>query len=128
MVAFVAFSDLPGEVILLIADQLTSERDISSLARTSSAVYSLVNPYLYRLQTHEPYPSALYFAVLYDRAGTAERFFAAAAEPCLPFGAAFDFQQLFDTAAYFGCVEVTELLLRMEGVDSEVQAGTQDVV
>ncbi|KXJ87980.1 hypothetical protein Micbo1qcDRAFT_167088, partial [Microdochium bolleyi] len=41
--------ELPAELILPIAGQLLpSQRDVSSLSRTHSALHQLVNPVLYR--------------------------------------------------------------------------------
>jgi hypothetical protein len=41
-------SEWPADCLLLIADQLPKDRDLSALARTSQRIHSLLNPYLYR--------------------------------------------------------------------------------
>ncbi|KAJ5281205.1 hypothetical protein N7478_006577 [Penicillium angulare] len=44
---------LPPELILLLATFLTTQRDINSLSQTNRYLYSLLNPYLYKIDAQE---------------------------------------------------------------------------
>ncbi|KAJ5690028.1 hypothetical protein N7462_004420 [Penicillium macrosclerotiorum] len=57
-------SECPADCLLLIADKIPKDRDLSALARTCLRIHSLLNPYLYRraVQPRGPTP-ALWWAI-----------------------------------------------------------------
>jgi ankyrin repeat protein len=55
-------SHLPTELLLSAASFLDLERDINSLAQTNRLFHSLINPYLYRRNSHNSGSSALLWA------------------------------------------------------------------
>ncbi|KAL4800867.1 ankyrin repeat-containing domain protein [Aspergillus venezuelensis] len=65
--------DLPDEVLLLIADELESEADLSALSRTNPLLYCLLSDILHRNNVRYYKSSALFWAVRHNRLDTIER-------------------------------------------------------
>ncbi|KAF1947364.1 ankyrin, partial [Clathrospora elynae] len=56
------FSELANELLLSIAEKLSSERDINAFAQTDRRLYRLLNKYLYRHNVQHGESSALLWA------------------------------------------------------------------
>ncbi|KAL4947237.1 ankyrin repeat-containing domain protein [Aspergillus filifer] len=101
--------DLPVEILLLIADKLGSEADLSSLTRTHPQLYCLFSDILHRNNVRYFGSSALFWAVSHNRLDTIERL--------LDFGADVNLVDkhnlcLLEIAACDGQTAAAELLLR----------------
>ncbi|KAJ5958399.1 uncharacterized protein N7479_005549 [Penicillium vulpinum] len=48
---------LPNEIFMLVAENLSTERDISSLMRTNRVLYDLLITYLYKFNMRSNLPS-----------------------------------------------------------------------
>lgn len=53
-------SNLPDDVLLLVADQLQSTRDVNSLLQSNRRICSLLTPALYQLNVDKQQSSALF--------------------------------------------------------------------
>lgn len=74
-------SELPSEIILIIAECLESQPTINALAQTSSAFYALLNPFLYRYHVQHRVPApALEWAAERGHAGTLQKLLKAGAD------------------------------------------------
>lgn len=71
---------LPNELLLWIADQLDSERDLNAFARVDRCTFSLRNPYSYRRNAREGNSTALLWAAQHGSEPTARRALSAGAD------------------------------------------------
>ncbi|KKZ66807.1 hypothetical protein EMCG_07496 [[Emmonsia] crescens] len=69
-----ALGHLSTDLIVSIAEQLEFKKDVNALARTSRGLYAILNPYLYRNNTHEETCSTVWRAVKRSETGTIQRF------------------------------------------------------
>ncbi|KAE8153764.1 ankyrin repeat-containing domain protein [Aspergillus avenaceus] len=75
-------SDLPNEIILQIADQIDSEKDVLLLARLDRRLYGTVIDYLYRRNARDSHASALLWAAKHGEEATAQQALANGASVC----------------------------------------------
>ena len=68
--------DLANELLLCIAENLESERDINAFTRTSRYLYYLLNGYLYRHNVQKSNSSALLWAATRGREATVQKLIA----------------------------------------------------
>src|SRR5436190_21841100 len=68
--------DLANELLLCIAENLESEKDINAFTRTSRYLYYLLNGYLYRHNVQKSNNSALLWAATRGREATVQKLIA----------------------------------------------------
>ena len=105
---------LPNELLLFIAENLTSERDISAFTQTNLRLHTLLNVYLYCYNTQWGGSSALLWAAKHGQKTTAQKSLDSAADiqtnpSCV--------RKALFLAVNHGHEAVVELLLAEDGVD-----------
>lgn len=119
---------LPNEVLLLVAEQLASQRAINALAQTSTRLYGILNAYLYRYDAkhhhHHHAGSAVLWAARYSgEPATVQRALAAGAGvDANGHGHCHCLSESLSWAARMGHEDVAKLLLGVEGVDPDDSA------
>ena len=108
--------DLAGELLLAIAKNLESERDISALTRVNHYIYGLLNAYLYLYNVQQSGSSALLWAALHGKEKTAEK---SLEEGANPQATTDDGSTPLFLAARNGQEAVVKLLLAKRGVDPD---------
>lgn len=63
-------TNLPPELLLYIADFLSRQRDINALAQTSTSLYNVIDPFLYRRDAQVFHDSALLWGIWNGPLGT----------------------------------------------------------
>lgn len=116
------FTDLPEDVILPIGEQIEHERDLNSLARTSSALFGLFNRKLYSDHVRFHGSWALTWAAEHDRVDTAKRLLAAGAD-VLARTADRESLPPIVVAAKNNSLAMVKLLCETEGVDPDWTEG-----
>ena len=109
-----SLSDLPREILLDITDYL-NVRGTNALARTNSGLYQLLDERLYRQDVAKPISRSLAWAAENGMVCTAQR--AIDATQCFnPIPESF--YKALQVASYQGHVHLVELLLKINGIDS----------
>lgn len=108
---------LSNEVLLCVAECLSSGQDINSFAQTSRHLRDLIDPYLYRQNSRHHDGSALLWAAKHDSCTTAAKAIRSGADvnkdiqhfglPC----------RIIHLVSKLGFVDMVELLLGVEGID-----------
>ena len=106
--------NLPNELLLYVADNLRTERNINAFARTSRRLYNLLNTYLYRHNVKRFEGSALLWALEHGRQKTAQKLIGEGANVQVTYSRGWT-PLLF--AATYGYTAVVEMLLANEGID-----------
>ena len=65
-----SFYDLASELLIVVAEHLESEKDISSLAQVDRRTAQAIIPYLYRHNIHHSESTALHWAAEHGQTGT----------------------------------------------------------
>ncbi|KAJ5570509.1 uncharacterized protein N7459_009939 [Penicillium hispanicum] len=106
--------DFPTEILLLIAEQFETFRDISNLGQTTHDLYNILNPYLYKRSVDDS-RRGLAQAVVKGHVGSIQKFIDAGAKTYIQesicFGNIPRQWPLICLAAYEGHAEIVQLLL-----------------
>ncbi|OKO99220.1 Ankyrin-1 [Penicillium subrubescens] len=100
---------LPNELLLMIAEQMSSSKDINAMAQADRFTYALLNKYLYDQNIRKSGSSALLWAAKHGQLGTAQRLIKGGANIETYPGPLF--QRPLHVAATYGNVEVAQLLV-----------------
>jgi ankyrin repeat protein len=100
---------LPNELLLMIAEQMVSERDINAMTQLNRFTYALLNKYLYDHNIRKSGSSALLWAAKHGQLGTAQRLIKGGAN--VETNPRPLFQRPLHVAATYGKVEVAQLLV-----------------
>lgn len=101
-------TDLPNELLQLIAENLESTKHIRNLCLTNRRLYEVINPYLYRHDVERCRSSALHWAAERNNQGVAQK--ALKAMKCVRVANEYD-QSALMVAAKHGSYAVARLLL-----------------
>ncbi|KAJ6185629.1 hypothetical protein N7519_006930 [Penicillium mononematosum] len=104
-------TDLPFEIFWLIVKSLDScERDINALAQVNRDLYALLNPYLYRLNVHNPSNPAIAWGAYHGQEATVRKALEQGAWTRSTFGAGKSPEPI-TLAALAGHANIVKLLL-----------------
>ena len=108
--------NLPNELLLSIADNLESERDMNAFTQANRCLYNLLNVYLYRHNAKECRSSALFWASKHGRETTVLKSIDGGANVQVTDP---DGLTPLSWAAQMGHVSVVKLLLSKDSVDPD---------
>jgi ankyrin repeat protein len=107
---------LPNELLLLVTSYLVTQKDINSLARTTTLLYDVLDAYLYRYNVERDKCSALLWASENGQEVTAKKSVAAGANVNARAGPD---RMPLSRAAYYGHIAIVKMLLSTKGVEPD---------